>query len=112
MHNKDKNKLATNSREEADKIQSSRKEKMAVLAARDITDLQSMMKNDFGRRFICKLLEDTGIFRPSFTGNSSTFYNEGQRSIALLYIPALEEHCAADYILMQQERLNRIQENR
>ena len=107
-----KNKVLTSSQDDAVKIQADHKESSELKARQDIADLQSIMKNDFGRRFICKLLEDAGIFAPSFTGNSSTFYNEGRRSIALMFVPALEEHCAADYIKMQQERLNRLQENK
>ncbi len=82
-----------------------RKKQVENLRQEEINDLRSVMKNKGGRRFICKLLDDTGIFKLSFTGNSQTFFNEGQRNIGLMLTHRLQEHCLEDYLLMQREKI-------
>lgn len=46
-------------------------------------DFRAIMETAPGRRFIAQLLDRCGFQRSSFTGNSTTFYNEGRRSIGL-----------------------------
>lgn len=82
---------------------------------REIKRNQEQFKNDLafimdsvqGRRFVSHLLDDTGINRLSFTGNSSTFFNEGQRNIGLRLQAMLQEHCPGAYVAMLNERLSR-----
>jgi len=47
------------------------------------TDLRKILSWPEGRRFIWRYLEICGVFTLSFTGNSQTFFNEGQRNIGL-----------------------------
>lgn len=42
-----------------------------------------------GRRVLSYLLNESGVFETSFTGNSRTFYNEGKRDIGL----DIMDHC-------------------
>lgn len=57
-----------------------RKERMARLLA-----------NDDALALIREILEETGIFRISMTGNSQTFFREGQRAIGLWLLNEIYE---------------------
>ena len=48
-----------------------------ILAARET------LKTHNGKRLLCWLIEQTGVFAPCFTGNSSTFFLEGKRAVGL-----------------------------
>jgi hypothetical protein len=52
-------------------------------AERADKDFRAIMESPYGRRFIARTLNACGFQRSSFTGNSTTFFNEGRRSIAL-----------------------------
>ena len=45
--------------------------------------IQNLLNNPDGKLFLFRLIERTGVFASSFTGNSATFYNEGRRSVGL-----------------------------
>lgn len=49
----------------------------------ELADFQFIMENPQGRRFMMRMLDMTGFQKSSFTGNSTTFFNEGQRNIGL-----------------------------
>lgn len=49
----------------------------------ELRDWRELLENPAFRRIVWKLLEETKIFATSFTGNSTTFYNEGMRNIGL-----------------------------
>ena len=78
----------------------------AALRSADVDkeDIIWLMSQPRGRRFIWRLLERTGLHRSSFTGNSTTFFNEGQRNVGLLIQAELLEHCATDYVTMLLEQ--------
>ena len=67
-------------------------------------DLVWLMGEARGRRFIWRLLDKAGVFRTSFTGNSATFFNEGQRNIGLWVQAMLIEHCPDKYFAMLNEQ--------
>ena len=50
---------------------------------REDNDLLFILSDPRGRRFIWRLLGFCGVFNSSFTGNSTTFFNEGTRSVGL-----------------------------
>jgi len=50
---------------------------------RKLKDFRAVMETAPGRRLIADLLDFCGFQRSSFTGNSTTFYNEGMRAVAL-----------------------------
>lgn len=54
-------------------------------------DLKAVVSTPEGKRFIASILADCGIYRSSFTGNSQTFFNEGQRAAGLRLIHRIEE---------------------
>lgn len=53
------------------------------LLDREVSDLKKIISIPEGRRFIWRILSDAGIYQTSFTGNSTTFYLEGRRSLGL-----------------------------
>lgn len=68
-----------------------------------IEDFKWLMGDQRGRRFIWRLLEKAGVYRSSFTGNSSTFFNEGQRNMGLMVIGELHAICPELYVTMIKE---------
>jgi len=54
-----------------------------ILADKDKGALQTLLEAEEGRWFIARLLKTEGLHTSGFTGNSSTFYNEGRRSVAV-----------------------------
>ena len=67
---------------------------------RELKDFRAVMETPPGRRFIAGLLDFCGFQRPSFTGNSGTFYNEGQRSVALELWRRINSACPDLYFQM------------
>lgn len=70
---------------------------------RDLNDLLWVLSDRRGRRFIWRLLAKCGVFKSSFTGNSTTFFNEGQREIGLWATADIMEARPEAYVEMIQE---------
>lgn len=80
-----------------------RKRKDEQIRDREMHDMRTVMSTVEGRRFVWRLLERAGVFRTSFTGNSTTFFNEGQRNMGLIVLADVHEACAEQYIVMMNE---------
>lgn len=53
-------------------------------AQQNLEDLRALLNLPQGKRFLSRMLfEWTHVLANSFTGNSSTFFNEGERNIGL-----------------------------
>lgn len=76
-----------------------RKHALDVAAA----DFKWLMSDKRGRRIVWKLLESTGVFRSSFTGNSETFFREGARNVGLMLLADVNAHAPDAYVLMLEE---------
>lgn len=50
-----------------------------------------LLGNDDALALIREIFEQTGIFRTSMTGNSQTFFREGQRAIGLWLLNEIHE---------------------
>ena len=66
-------------------------------------DTRALMAQPAFRRFVWDLLEKTHVFSTSFTGNSETFFKEGERNIGLKVFLRLQEHDPEGYALMAKE---------
>lgn len=44
---------------------------------------RNLLRAEWGKLFLFRLINETGVFTPSFTGNSETFYREGRRAVGL-----------------------------
>lgn len=71
--------------------------------AREVADFVALMGTESGRRFVWRLLGKTGLYRSSFTGNSETFFREGERNIGLWVMSEIDALCPESYALMVRE---------
>ncbi len=69
----------------------------------ELADVAGILMTESGRRFYWNLLKKCGVFESSFTGNNTTFFNEGQRNIGLQLLNDLNEAYPDAYIKMLQE---------
>jgi len=77
-----------------------------VAAKQDIDDFLWLMRNKQGRRFMWRLLTWTHIFKSSFTGNSETFFREGERNIGVRLMDEIHSNCPELYSTMVKEQKN------
>lgn len=75
-----------------------------LLRDQQVADLQWLMEDARGRRIMARVLEMTGTERNSFTGSSTTFYNEGRRSVGVELEAEVRDHAFDNYITMLQEQ--------
>lgn len=68
-------------------------------------DLQWMMATKQGRRVLHRLIDDCGVFRPSNTGNSQTFFNEGRRSVGLAAFHEIMAISPESFVTMWRESM-------
>lgn len=80
-----------------------RKRKDRRIRERELADIKAIMSAVEGRRYMWKLLDRAGIYRSSFTGNSTTFFNEGQRNLGLSVLADINESCPELYLTMLEE---------
>lgn len=79
------------------------RERAKQKALAKVNDIKWLMGQRPGRRIMYGLLEEAGVYRGSFTGNSETFFNEGKRAIGLLYLETLNAHCPEEFMAMLKE---------
>jgi hypothetical protein len=70
---------------------------------RDSRDFRSIMETQPGRRFVAHLLDFCGFQKSSFTGNSTTFFNEGKREVALELWRQINMACPDLYFQMIED---------
>lgn len=80
----------------------------AYLAAED---MKWLMGSRRGRRIAWRILDRTGIYRSSFTGNSETYFREGMRNVGLMLMAQIHEVCPESYTLMMKEQNERNSSN-
>jgi hypothetical protein len=69
----------------------------------ELGDFRGIMDSLSGRRFVYRYISKCGVFEQSFTGNNTTFFNEGQRSIGLSLMADINEACPELYMRMIEE---------
>lgn len=72
-------------------------------AKQEVEDLKWLLAHAQGRRFMWRLLSMSGVFRTSMTGNSMTFFREGERNVGLQFFAQVSEHCPDAYAKMLKE---------
>ena len=70
---------------------------------REDNDLKKLLTQVEFRRFVWRMLTFTGMYRTSFTGNSTTFLNEGKRMVGLFILGAVMRANPMSFAQMQQE---------
>lgn len=79
------------------------KERTLSKEEKDANDLRWVLNSKPGRRFMWRLLEECGVYKTSFTGNSATFFNEGMRNIGLKLINEINNNAPEAYLVMLKE---------
>lgn len=74
--------------------------------ARRLSGLKAILENKDARLYLWDLLDFCGVSRTSFTGNSHTFFNEGQRNVGLRIQADLTKHYPDSYLNMLKEEGN------
>ncbi len=69
----------------------------------ELNDTAHVLSSVQGRRFLWRLLGVCHVFKTSFTGNSTTFFNEGKRDIGLRVLGDINEASPDGYLKMMQE---------
>lgn len=80
-----------------------RKRQAKDIERRRIAGLKAIVDHPDARLWLWGLLSFCGIARSSFTGNSETFFREGQRNVGLRIQAELTEHHPDKYIDMLKE---------
>jgi hypothetical protein len=73
------------------------------LRDQEIADVKFLLSTQQGRRYIWKHMSNAGIYNTSFTGNSTTFFNEGKRDIGLKMLAEVMEASPESYVQMMKE---------
>ena len=66
----------------------------------ELNDMYNILTTPYGRRWVWRVMTDCGIFKTSFTGNSTTFFNEGRRDIGLRILADVMEANPDAYLKM------------
>lgn len=69
----------------------------------DVTDLCEILATVGGRRFVWRYLEACRVFSTSMTGNSYTYFNEGQRNIGLKLLSEVNSASPEALTIMMKE---------
>lgn len=83
----------------------------ALAREHEAADIKQLMSHAWGRRLMWRMLEKSGMYRTSFTGNSETFFREGMRNYGIWLTAAINEHCPEQYVLMVAEAKEATKEN-
>lgn len=89
-----------------DERQQARKAEDKLAVAQEVEDFLWIMRSKQGRRFVWRFLTWTHLFKTSFTGNSETFFREGERNIGVRLMDEIHTHCYELYGTMVREQKN------
>lgn len=68
-------------------------------------DMEWVLSDERGRRFVWWLLEEAGVYNSSFDGTTEgTVYNEGNRNMGLKVLARIHETSPEKYLQMIKER--------
>lgn len=81
--------------------------KARLFRDKQLNDVRFILADVQGRRFLYRYLEETGVFKSSFTGSSETFFNEGQRNIGLKLLADITEADSEAFVKMMAEAKKR-----
>jgi len=80
------------------------KREMVDQRERELMDIQFVMSSKEGRRFFDRYQRICHAHETSFTGNNTTFFNEGERNIGLRMLADVNEACPELYIELLKEK--------
>ena len=71
-----------------------------------LANVRKVLKSRAGKAVIWHILSMGNIYSDSFTGNSTTFYNEGRRAIGLQILQLLEDADTTLYPRLLLDNIN------
>ena len=89
-----------------------RKTKAQLSKEQETEEFKEILSTYGGRAYIWRLLEMCGVYKTSFTGNSTTFLNEGKRQIGLRVIEDIFEAAPDRYTQIRMEAVERLERNK
>lgn len=85
-----------------------RRDKMLLIKQlQNVEELRYLLKQKEFRNFVWELLSDCKMFETSFTGNSTTFFNEGMRQVGLTVLMQVISVNPDAYVTMIKESQQR-----
>lgn len=87
-------------------VVSKRKTKAQLLAEVEVEDLKRLLESKEGRRVLWRILGYCGVYDNAFTGNSSTFFNNGRQDVGKWLIKELLRVNNKAYVNLQLSALN------
>lgn len=72
-------------------------------AEQALLDIEWLMLSVQGRRIVWRLLEITGVYRSSYTGDNDTFFKEGARNVGLILMADIQRIAPDQFTLMLKE---------
>lgn len=66
-------------------------------------NLHTVMATMAGRHVLWSVLDDSGLFRCSYTGGDGTIFNEGMRNVGLRLLARVRDASPQDYLRMLEE---------
>lgn len=69
----------------------------------ELNDIRALMTSPAGRRFAWRMLDRCGVYQTSFTGNSGTFFKEGERNVGLWLLADIHEVALDEFLVMMKE---------
>jgi hypothetical protein len=83
-----------------------------VYSSLEDKDFVWLMGSRRGRRIMYRLIDKSGVFRMSYTGEAaSTFFNEGQRNLGQALTALIIRASADDYVKMLKEHEEDVRRN-
>lgn len=70
-------------------------------------DFCKVMSTREGRHVLWRILEFTGPMRDGFTGNSTSFYNQGKQSVGKFVFGEMDRLCFDQYVEARAEAITR-----
>ena len=71
----------------------------------ELADIKDILETDAGIRFFKRFLRESKMFTTTFTGNSQTFFLEGQRALALRFFADICDAAPARIIDVITEKI-------
>ena len=71
-----------------------------------LANVREVLKTSHGRDVVWHILGLAGIYSDAFTGNSTTFYNEGKRAVGLQVMQLLDDADLTIYPRLLKEKRN------
>lgn len=67
------------------------REERRLRRERELNDIKAVLSTREGRRFVWRLLTIGSMFRTTFTGNSTGYFLEGHRNLALVILNDIQK---------------------